>query len=77
MDNGEIEVITYSGYRGEERPGALLVSGRRVGIAVVLDRWIEEGIDDRRRKRMFRVKGDDGVLYLLAFDEATAAWSCT
>jgi hypothetical protein len=70
-----IDVITYSGYRGEERPVAFILRGERIEVVEILDKRIEEDVADRTRKRLFKVKGSDGYMHLLCYDEQSAAWS--
>ena len=69
-----VEVITYSGYRGEERPVAFIFRGKRIEILEILDKRIEEAVADRRRKRVFKIKGSDGSTHLLCYDEQSSAW---
>jgi hypothetical protein len=68
------EVIFYSGYRAEETPRSFTVGGKRIEVIEILDRWIEEGLDDRARKRFFKVKGSDGMTYKIYRDERTREW---
>jgi len=70
-----IEVITYSGYRGDERPVVFIFRGERIEILEILEKRIEEGFADRSRKRVFKIKGSDGSIHLLCYDEQASAWS--
>jgi len=36
--------------------------------------WIEEGIEDRVRKRFFKVKGSDGKTHKIYYDEKEMEW---
>jgi hypothetical protein len=47
---------------------------KKVEIIEILDRWIEEGLNDRTRKRFFKVKGSDGLIYKIFMDERSHAW---
>ena len=69
-----IDVITYSGYRGEERPVAFILRGERIEVNEILDKRIEEDVADRTRKRLFKVKGSDGYTHLLYYDEQSSKW---
>ena len=60
MIEDKVEVIAYSGYRGEEIPKAIILHNERIAVVEILDSWVEEGVEDRVRKRFFKVKGDDG-----------------
>lgn len=70
----KIEVIAYSGGRGEEMPRSFVFRTDRIEVIEVLDMWIEEGLDGRSRKRFFRFKGSDGYTYKIYNDELTMEW---
>jgi hypothetical protein len=70
----KIKVIAYSGYRGEETPKTILLHGTRIEVIEILNRWIEEGLDDRATKRFYQIKGNDGVLYRVYYDETAMEW---
>jgi hypothetical protein len=72
----KIKVIAYSGYRGEEAPRTILLRGERIEVIEVLKQWIEEGLEDRATKRFYQIKGDDGVLYRIYYDEKAMEWFC-
>ncbi len=76
MAKERVEVVAYSGYRGEEIPRAFKLRGMRVEVSEILSRWIEEGVSDRDTKRGFKVKGTDGIAYSLVYDEQTQEWFC-
>ena len=66
-----VRVETYSGYGGMEMPRRIYFDERRIDVAENLDQW--HGPD----YRYFKVKGDDGNLYILHLDEGRAEWSLT
>ena len=70
----KIKVIAYSGYRGEETPRTILLHGERIGVIEILKQWVEERFDDRARKRYYRVKGSDGILHMIYYDEKAMEW---
>ena len=74
MPEEKIEVIAYSGYRGEETPRTILLHGERIEVFEILNQWIEERSGDRARKRFYQIKGSDGNLYMIYFDEKTMEW---
>jgi hypothetical protein len=76
MSEEKIEVIAYSGYRGEETPRAMILRDERIEVAEILRMWIEEGLEDRSMKRFFKVKGSDGKTYELYYDETVMEWFC-
>jgi hypothetical protein len=74
MPDEKIEVVAYSGYRGEETPKNFMLGGRRIEVLEIPERWIEEGIGERATKRFFKVKGSDGGIHQIFYDEKTAEW---
>jgi len=76
MPGEKVEVVAYSGYRGEEIPRIFEWRGAKVEVAEIRSRWIEEGVGDRDIKRGFRLIGADGIAYCLIYDEQTREWFC-
>jgi hypothetical protein len=74
MFGEKIEVIAYSGYRGEETPRTILLHGERIEVLEIVSQWIEERSNDRSRKRFFKIKGSDGALRLIYYDEKIMEW---
>ena len=70
----KIEVIAYSGYRGEETPRTILLHGERIEVSEILSQWIEENSEDRSRKRFYQIKGSDGTLHRIYCDEKAMDW---
>ncbi|MEW6409565.1 MAG: hypothetical protein AB1488_05570 [Nitrospirota bacterium] len=60
MNSTHIEVISYSGYRGEESPKAFILHGESIEVIEILKMWIEESSETRESKRFFKVRGSDG-----------------
>lgn len=69
-----IDVIAYSGRKGDERPVAFVLRGLRIDVVRITDHWIEEGFADRERKRFFRVEGSDGNDHRIYFSETAGEW---
>lgn len=67
----EIRVECYSGYRGEETPVRFYLGERLIEVEEVLDRWIDP------THRYFKVKGDDGGIYILRHDTNSDIWEMT
>jgi hypothetical protein len=63
-----VKVDCYAGYRDEETPRRFELDGRWVEVVEVIDRWF--GVDHR----YFKVRGDDGAVYLLRYDNETERW---
>jgi hypothetical protein len=76
MTKEKVEVIAYSGYRGEEVPRVFHWRGMKVEVSEIRSRWIEEGIEERDTRRGFKLTGTDGVSYCLIYDERTQEWFC-
>lgn len=66
-----IRVECYSGYRSEETPRRFYVGERQVEVAELLDRWLAPA------HRYFKVRGDDGNVYILRHDAERDLWELT
>ncbi len=66
-----IRVKCYAGYRGEESPTTFFLGDRQVRVKEILDRWLAP------EHRYFKVRGDDGSVYILRHDIATESWELT
>jgi len=69
-----IEIIAYSGYRGEETPRTILLGWKRIEVVEILRQWIEERSDNRETRRFFQIRGEDGSLYTIYYDEKSMGW---
>jgi hypothetical protein len=74
MSEEKINVIAYSGYRGEETPRTILFRDERIEVIEILKQWIEERSDDRSRKRFFEIRGSDGNIHKIYYDEKIMEW---
>ena len=64
-----VAVECYAGYKADERPQKFTMRGRPFEVLEVLDRWYDpEAI-------FFRVRADDGNLYILRHDERVGDWT--
>lgn len=73
-DDGEalgLRVECYAGYRGEETPVRFHLGRRSVEVLEVLDRWLGP------ERRYFKVRGDDGGIYILSHHAVTGRWDLT
>lgn len=66
-----IEVESDAGESGIERPRRIRLNERVIEIAETVDQW------PGRDYYYFKVKGDDGNLYILRRDEARRDWELT
>jgi hypothetical protein len=73
----EVEVRCYSGHKGEERPVSFIYAGRTFEVTGVERSWVEEdrSVAESRRKTCFRVKADDGKVYVLSRDDRDGRWT--
>lgn len=71
-----IKVITYSGYRSNERPTSIVINNEVVPVVEIVDKWIEESYFDRTRRRFFIVKTANDKRYKIYVDEKTSEWFC-
>ena len=74
MSEEKVHVMAYSGNRGEETPRTLMLGGRRIEVVEIQESWIEEGVGDRTTRRFFKVKGSDGGIHKIFYDEKAAEW---
>ncbi|HEY6995589.1 MAG TPA: hypothetical protein VH397_17930 [Xanthobacteraceae bacterium] len=66
-----VQVESVADSRGVETPRRFHLGGRKVDIVESDDQW--HGAD----YRYFKVKGDDGNVYILRVDEPSGAWELT
>lgn len=64
----QVRVETHTGHGGVECPRRFHLDGRKVEVSDNLDQW--HGPD----YRYFKVRGEDGNLYILRLDEMRAEW---
>jgi len=64
----KIRVECYAGYRGEQEPRAFALGERRLEVRELLDRWLDPA------HRYFKVRVDDGDVFILRHDERTDEW---
>jgi hypothetical protein len=69
-----IEVVAYSGYRGEERPRLFMIGEERIEVSEIVNMWVEESLENKTRKRFFQVRGSNGHEYKLYCNEEMKKW---
>ena len=72
--NHPVQVKCYSGFKANERPLSFTLSDRELSVMDIEGSWFEEGESNRSRQACFRVRADDGDLYLLSYDESADVW---
>jgi hypothetical protein len=66
-----LQVETYPGHASAEMIRRFYLGGRAVEVIENLDQW--HGLD----YRYFKIKADDGNIFILRFDETRAEWDLT
>jgi hypothetical protein len=66
-----VNVECYAGHRGEQTPRTLTLGDRRIDVAEVVDAWLAP------EYRYFKLRGDDGNMYLVRQDERSNTWELT
>jgi hypothetical protein len=64
-----IRVECYAGYRGDERPVRFTLGERTYEVQDIEDQWYSPAAI------YFRVKADDGNIYVLRHDEMQDQWT--
>ena len=67
----DIRVECEAGYDGEETPNSFYLCARHRRVTQVLDRWLAGDY------RNFKIKGDDGGLYVLRHVMTADRWELT
>ena len=70
-DPFELSVECHAGYRADEEPRRFRLGERSVEVVEVLDRWLDPA------HRYFKLRGDDGAVYILRQDTTTDRWELT
>jgi hypothetical protein len=67
-DDLKVEVECYAGYRAEQEPRRFKLGKREIEVAEVIDRWLDP------EHHYFKVRGDDGAIYILRYDSKIDEW---
>ena len=66
-----VRVECYAGYRGEETPRRFFLRSRKIEVVEIIDRWLDPD------HRYFKLRGDDGDLYILRHGIPEGQWQLT
>lgn len=66
-----VKVFCYSGYTGDETPRRFEIWKHDIEVKEVIDKWLAP------EHRYFKVRGDDGNIYILRYDVGTDSWDLT
>jgi hypothetical protein len=64
-----VQVVCYSGHTYAERPVSLIWEGIEHKVKQIEKEWQEPGA------RLFEVRTDDGILFVLSYNERGDEWS--
>lgn len=70
-DTQVIRVECYAGHRAESEPRRLFIGARAVAVTEVIDRWLDP------QHRYFKLRGEDGGIYLIRHDTVNDHWDLT
>jgi hypothetical protein len=70
-DSPFLQVDCYAGHRADTEPRRLHIGQREVAVTEIIDRWLDP------RHRYFKLRGDDGGIYLLRQDTNEDRWEMT
>ena len=65
--NRDLRVVCHAGHRGEEEPRRLVLDGREIMVAEIVERWLTPN------HRCFKVEGD-GATYVLRHGVVDGRW---
>ncbi len=69
-----VQVKCYSGFRYNERPSSFYHEDRELKVMDIEGSWFVELKEGGERRACFRVRADDGHLYLLSCGEDRENW---
>lgn len=67
----KIRVVCYAGYRAEETPQRFYIGEREIKVSEILDSWLSP------EHRYFKLRGDDGGIYIFRYDVKKDFWELT
>ncbi len=66
-----ITVECYAGHRGEQEPRRLILDGRTIEVAAIVDRWLAP------EHRYFKLRDPDGAIWIVRHDTGSGQWELT
>ena len=63
-----VRVECHAGYRAEESPRRFYLGRRAIEVIEIIDRWLDPACN------YFKVRGDDGGIYILRYARDTDSW---
>ena len=71
QDGPVLRIECYAGHRADAEPLRLHIGRREIAVTEIVDRWLDP------RHRYFKLRGDDGGIYLLRHDTMADSWEMT
>lgn len=71
MNNFNIQVKCYAGYKGEETPRTICINDKEIQVNKILDIWLAPD------HRYFKFIGSDEGIYIIRHDEGKDIWELT
>ena len=68
LNEKEIDVTAYSGYKANERPLRFLLNGQELEVKKLLDRWAGQDHD------YFKILAGDDCVYLMKWHRSLDKW---
>jgi hypothetical protein len=63
-----IRVECYAGHRADVAPVRFFIGQRAIEVSEISDRWLDPA------HSYFKLRGDDGCIYILRHDQAADVW---
>ncbi|KPJ58060.1 MAG: hypothetical protein AMJ42_03985 [Deltaproteobacteria bacterium DG_8] len=73
MDTYPIEVISYSGYKGEERPLRFIFDGREYKVREIMESSYQAD-PEKGLRREFKLKTEENLFFHIYYDEEKGGW---
>ncbi len=70
----KIRVVAYAGYRSEELPRQFYIDDEQIDVSTVIHSWTVEDKESGKRQRFFKVRGSDGYMHTILYDESSQEW---
>ena len=65
---GMLRVECYAGHRADVAPVRFFIGQRAIEVCEIIDRWLDPA------HSYFKLRGEDGGIYILRHDQAADAW---
>jgi hypothetical protein len=66
-----LRVECYAGHRAEESPRRFFIGQKPIEVSEIIDRWLDPS------HSYFKLRGDDGHIYILCYESARDRWELT